>query len=266
MTDGDRASLVERARNDPAVYAAIGRILAARRDFEVDLVAGRLSLIAAFHEAKGLGVELTSLREARAYEESTPDPRETADERARNDAVNTALLASLDSRRATAATALIIAVDRLVDPLWWKLGLPEFSVRGGKVVRGGVTVVELIHLCGNYLRHAHEWLLMSDPKPQAKKNIERLQLAGLDYRDRDMLGRAVDAMPYTDFTSLEVDLLDFMEFISWFTQEKVLSVWASEAGETYAIRFNHYDDENGYLGLAVALNREVGPKWKLPSK
>lgn len=265
MTDPDRASTRTRATNDPQVNNAIGRILEARRKFEVSLVADRLALISAFHESKALGIELVRMREALAYQRATPDPRETSEERARNDAVNECHVTSLESRRKNAATALIIAIDRLTDPLWMKLGLPEWSVRGGKIVSGGVTVIELIHLCGNYLRHAHEWMLVSDLKPRAKKNIERLQLVGLDCRDDGMLARVVEALPYPDFISLEVDLLDFMEFISWFTQEKVISVWAAEVGETYAIRFNTYDDQSGYGQLAVELNREVGPNWKLPS-
>jgi hypothetical protein len=267
-SDADRDSLRERAKRDPAVSNSLNRIIAARQEFEESLVADRLALISAFHETKALKHEVASLSEAFTDPEAAAlNVHETASIRMMNDAVTKSHITALKSRRKNAAMALIIAIDRLTDALWIKLGLPEWSVRGGHTVSGDVTVMELLHLCGNYLRHAHEWEWTPecDLKKQAKKNIERLASAGFDYRDRNMLAHVVDALPQTNFMSLEIELLDFMEFISWFTQEKTISVWATRVGESYAICFNDYDHKIGYAGLAVQLNREVGKDW-LPSQ
>ena len=196
----------------------------------------------------------------------SPDPRETPEWRIRNDAINDSHLAALESRRKTAATSLIIALDRLFDAYWMKLGLPEWSVRGGPLVGGDVTVIELIHLCGNYLRHVHEWLAGGPLSVKAQVNIDRLQAAGFDFRDDDMLGRVVDALPGDNFTDLEVAVLDFVEFMAWFTQEKLISAWATANGAAYEIAFNSYDDgESGYAELGTKLDRELGPRWKLPA-
>jgi len=264
----DRNSGVRaRAMGDPFVSHAIRTIIVpAATSFEHSLVMDRLSIISAFHEARYCGVELASLREARNYEASERDPRETTEQRLRNDAINSAHYAALESRRKTAATALIIALDRLFDAFWMKLGLPEWSVRGGTVIAADVTAIELVHLCGNYLRHLHEWFAISALTGKAKTNIERLRIAGLDFRDPDMLGQAVDKLPFGNFTDLEVMVLDFVEFMAWFTQEKVISAWASANGETYEVSFNAYDDsESGYGRLGTLLDRELGPKWKLPA-
>jgi len=234
--------------------------------FETSIVAERLSLISAFHEARYCGVELKSLREGREHETNEPDSQESSERRIRNDAINDSHLTALESRRKTAATSLVIALDRLFDAYWMKLGLPDWSVRGGPVIGGDVTMIELIHLCGNYLRHAHEWLAGDALSAKAKINIERLQVAGFDFREDDMLGRVVDKFPGDNFTDLEVAVLDFVEFMAWFTQEKSISAWAAANGASYEIAFNTYDDrESGYAELGTKLDRELGSKWKLPA-
>lgn len=261
-----RKALRDKATSDPFVSHGIRLIIIpAAVAFEASLVADRLALISAFHEVRYCGVELVRMREAREYEAQNPEPREIPEHRIRNDAVNESHVVALESRRKTAATALIITLDRLFDAYWMKLGLPEWSVRGGPVIGGDVTAFELIHLCGNYLRHVHEWLTAGTLPAKARENIERLQLGGFDFRDDAMLARVVEALPYGTFTDFEEAVLDFVEAMAYFTQEKSISVWASTKGAKYAIRFNDYDDKNGFRELAVSLNNAVGEKWNLPA-
>lgn len=176
-------ALRDAAVANPFVSRGIRTVILAAAAFEKSLVVDRLALISAFHEVRYCGVELVSMRAAREYETQNPDPRETCEHRILNDAVNESHVVALESRRKTAATALIITLDRLFDAYWMKLGLPEWSVRGGPIIAGDVSAFELLHLCGNYLRHMHQWLESDEPSNNALKNLERLRIAGFDFRD-----------------------------------------------------------------------------------
>jgi hypothetical protein len=123
----------------------------------------------------------------------------------------------------------------------------------------------LVHLCGNYLRHVHEWRASGAIESKATRNIKRLNAAGFDYRDPAMLARAVEAIPYDTFTDLEVALLDFMEFITWFTQERMFARWSAANGDLGCyVRFNDYDNGSGHSEFAAKLDRELGTHWKSP--
>ncbi|HEX3466376.1 MAG TPA: hypothetical protein VHS78_20180 [Candidatus Elarobacter sp.] len=265
LSEDERGVIVSRARDDHEVNRGLGIIGNAASAFETALVADRLALIAAFHEARSCGIELASIREALAVEEEPRWPQ-TEEHRIINEAISESHVTAIGSRRKTAATALILTLDRHLDALWTQLGFPEGSTRGGPVIgASNVTAFELFHLCGNYLRHAHEWLAGGTVKRQAQTNIARLAAAGLDFRDDDMIGKAVDALPFHDFTSLEVAALDFVHFIAWFTQERMVRDWAASHGEPpYRISANKDDESNGNLEIGTGLERDFGAKWKFP--
>jgi hypothetical protein len=266
LSDAERSAIKARATADPEVNRGVGILWDAANAFETTVVADRLALIAAFHETRSCGVELTSIRNALAVEDAEPRRHEPEELRIHNKAISESHVTAIRSRRKTAATALVLTLDRHFDALWAKLGLPEGSVRGGLVVgTSDVTTFEMFHLCGNYLRHAHEWVAGNTERTQAKKNIARLAAAGLDFREGDMIAQAVDALPFRDFTSLEIAALDFVEFLAWFTQERMIRDWAAaHAEQPYRIRFNQYDDGNGNRELGVALEHDVGARWKFP--
>jgi hypothetical protein len=123
--DSDLRNLRTRAQSDRRVFDGVAILWEAKRSFESALVADRLAMMAAFHEVRWCGVELPSFREARVREEREPDPRETPALRIKNDAVSESHISALESRRKTAATALLITLDRLFDALWARLGLPQ---------------------------------------------------------------------------------------------------------------------------------------------
>jgi hypothetical protein len=59
--------------------------------------------------------------------------------------------------------------------------------------------------------------------------------------------------------------LDFVEFIAWFTQERMVRDWAASHGEQpYQIRANKYDAGNGNLEIGAGLERDFGARWKFP--
>jgi hypothetical protein len=265
-TEKERAAIRMRAANDMGVNLGVGQVNQAYYEFESGIVADRLALIGAFHEVRWCGVELTGLRKARAHDKREPGRPESPERRIRNEAVTDSHVTALESRRAAAATTLLVTLDRLFDAVWMKLGLPEWSVRGGPIIGArDVTAFELIHLCGNYLRHVHEWLAGSTNKSQASGNIERLRTAGFDYRDDALLARVVDALPFENFINLEITALDFVEFISWFTQERMVRNWAAANGEPpYQFRFNPDDAGNGNRKVALDLDRDAGKKWLFP--
>jgi hypothetical protein len=259
----ENAILRERAQNDFFLCATLRTVSQAEWDFETALVADRLALIAAHHETRYCGVELRSLRKARDRDIAELDPR-PADWRIWNLATNESHATALESRRKTAAATLILTVDRLFDAYWTKLGLPDWSVRGGPAIAGDVTMVELIHLCGNYLRHAHEWFSVATPSKRAQTNIGKLRQAGFDFRDDDLLPHVLETFP-NNFTDLEIALLDFVQFMTWFTREAALRAWAQARGATYHVTFNSHDTKtSGYAKLATDLEQELGSQWKLP--
>jgi hypothetical protein len=168
LSDEERSAIMSRATDDREVNRGFGILWNAAGVFETAVVADRLAFIAAFHEARSCGVELASIREALAAEEKPRRP-EPEEHRIRNEAISESHVTAIGSRRKTAATALILTLDRHFDALWAKLGFPEGSTRGGPVIGvSDVTAFELFHLCGNYLRHAHEWIAGGTLKPQAK--------------------------------------------------------------------------------------------------
>ncbi len=262
----ERRAITSRATNDPEVDRGVGILWDAYGAFETAVVADRLALIAAFHEARSCGVEMASLREAITSEEDEPRRPVPDAHRIWNEAISASHMTALQSRRKTAATALVLTLDRHFDALWAKLGFPDDSVRGGPIIGANdVTAFESFHLCGNYLRHAHEWIAGGTRKRQAQRNIARLAAAGLDFRDDDMIAKAVDALPFQDFTSLEVAALDFVEFIVWFTQECMIRDWAAAHGEPlYRLRFNTYDDSNGNREIGLNLDCDLGARWRFP--
>lgn len=250
-------NIAERAGLDLPTNRRISSIRRAYSEFESRLTQSRLVLARSFHEARSFAVEAHAMSEARVAEKRNAVMDYSA-------IINLGQEHAMEHFRDSSATTYLSTIDGLVSSLWHGIGLPA-GPRGGVVVRKDVSLFELFDLAGNYFRHRHEWWRTPGKmRRDAARNTLRLSIAGLPYHDPLLAGRIVDIIPFDNHVSLEIELLETADFLTFAAQQHVLQDFAKSQGETYRIPYGAHDTRHrAVLGNVLRKNRDllgtVGP-------